>query len=128
MTAQTAYSPAFTAEGIADVIARMARFSFAHGLPAAIHTVHADGTATDFRLTFPHLAGPLHADRFIALVEAEAARLADRLSDARTEVARNGEPSTVTLTGFNGREDWPVLEIVAGTCEPAADEEEADIW
>jgi hypothetical protein len=125
----TSAAPVIAPEGITDIIARIAPFTFNNGMDAYMgveFNEHGESIRFALEVTdLDQLSGGL--EEFMAAVHANQQDLADRLSAGRSLARMVGEELNIDLTGLSDAASWPILAISAGPFTPdTTDDEDRD--
>jgi hypothetical protein len=122
----TSAAPTIAPEGIADIISRIAPFTFNNGMDASLGVEFSDhGESIRFALEvtdLEQLNGGL--DEFMAAVRDNQEDLAERLSAGRSMARQIGEELNIDLAGLSTAASWPILTISAGPYIPGTDDDE----
>lgn len=130
MTAETdhptAEAPEITSDGVSDIIAKLAPFTFDSGLTVTMCAKFPQSLEkVTFTLEFTDEAQSARdATEFLAVVRASGDLLAARLSEARISARDAGVESIVSLDGVEMDPTWPQLTLAAGPYDPDTDDED----
>lgn len=121
-------APEIAPDAIAGIFARIAPFSFEHGLDVAISaSFEQHFEKVTFSLAY---AGERQTDSdpepFLEALRSAGDVIAERLSVARAKARANGTVSTVGLEGLILDASWPAVAIIAEPYTPEDEDEYLD--